>query len=178
MMLYVSYFTTGTPYAAEADGLGQSLKKFELWHRIVGIPTQGDWVSNCAFKPKFILGMLRKYKIPIVWIDADARVKAKPTVFDDFRNIDFAYHRRGGELLSGTLYFGVRSERLVERWDETCRANPEMWDQKALDLVLSEFPDLAIASLPSNYVRIFDAYDMDEPVIEHGQASRRLRSVV
>lgn len=178
--IFVSYFTTGTPYAEEATGLVETLDKFGLTSDVVGVPSLGSWHLNCGYKPQFMMGMMRKWPgVPLVWIDADARIRRLPKFFNRLGEFDFACHRRGGsELLSGTLYFGptMWARKLLACWQVECESNPTRWDQVSLDAAVSSLPLVKVADIPASYVRICDADDMgDEIVIEHLQASRRLR---
>lgn len=178
--LFVSFFTPA--YAAEAAGLVESLDAFGLPHDVRKLDSRGSWVANCACKPAFIREMRAEHPgRPIVWLDADARVKAPPVLFDTLAGFDFACHYRGGEeLLSGTLFFGPTDTayELLRAWEQECRFFPNEWDQKRLEIAVSRVPGLKAYTLPPTYVRIFDAQDMgdaEDAVVIHRQASRRLR---
>ena len=106
-----------------------------------------------------------------------------------------------GELLSGTLYFGptAAADRLLTQWAAGCIQSPDEWDQRVLQKIVEEqasgvrdqgasaetqltpgscplTPALKILPLPAPYTLIFDTMrDQGPPVIEHMQASRRLR---
>jgi hypothetical protein len=132
-------------------------------------------------------GNLWKGNRPTVYLDADARVRQYPILFDQLAetDCDFAAHWRGGsELLSGTLYFGatVNALALADKWVEECEAHPDVWDQQCLQNAVDSMPGLKVERLPFSYCRIFDGQGQDEqgvvPVVEHMQASRRLRRVV
>lgn len=177
---FVSFFTPA--YAAEAAGLVETLDAHGLRHDVVGVPGFGKWTHNCAYKPSFILGMMNKWPgVPLVWLDADARIRQPPTLFDSL-DCDVAFHRRHGvELLSGTVYLAptAPARQLLERWRAECQFFPDQWDQVTLDVVLPTVPGLRVGALPGSYVRIFDGDDMGpDVVIEHRQASRRLRNAV
>ena len=177
--LYVSFFTER--YAAHARDLVETLREFGLAHEVVPVTARGEWVANCAYKPTFLREMRTRHpKRPLVWLDADARIRQYPGWFDDL-DCDLAAHRRGGvELLSGTLYFGPRIEatELMRAWAVEQAFFPDQWDQRTLDIVLGKVPGLKVETLPASYVKIFDAKDMgDDTVIEHLQASRQLGGV-
>lgn len=176
--IIVSYFTP--PYTYEAMGLESTAKAFGLETDIQAVPDLGKWELNCGRKPEFIRSMMKAYPHrPIVWLDADARVSRQPVLFDSL-TCDFAAHwRHGSELLSGTMYFGPThgAQRLLDAWCEAQHYSPETWDQRTLQSVIEsgEVGGLDLVRLPSEYTRVFDDAKMGDAVIEHGQASRRLR---
>lgn len=186
--IYASYYTTGTPYEAEAAELLVTLRQMGLDKRadIAAVPTLGDWTVNCAQKPMVVRNaMLRHEGHPIVFLDADARVRKYPHLFDSFpADVDAAFHLLDGhELLSGTLYFGGTPSAwaLVQAWCEECQKHPGVWDQVSLAKVLDADPfTYRTAELPEAYVSIFDrgTVPADRVVIQHMQASRRLRERV
>jgi hypothetical protein len=185
--VYVAYYTTGTPYEEEAKLLRASLDLFRLEYEIQGVPSLGSWQKNTQFKAFFIQEMLAKYSDrPVVYLDADAIVRAYPILFDEI-NCDIAVHhydnkrRNFKELLSGTVYFGTSSKarEIVEVWIETNRELPEQWDQKNLQLALDRVPDVSFVELPPSYCLIFDLMkDQGPAVIEHFQASRRFKQII
>jgi hypothetical protein len=177
----VSFFTAGTPYESEAAELAASAREFGLFPDIRPVPNLGDWARNCGMKPAFIRDRMQDYPgRPVVWLDADARVRQVPELFATL-DCDFAAHwRYGVELLSGTLYFGPTraARRLCEAWAEAQMRAPRVWDQKVLQRVIeSGAPPARLERLPAAYTAIFDARMCpdDEQVIVHTQASRRLK---
>lgn len=176
--LFVSYFTRGSPYEAEAAALSESLHEFRIPNCIEGVTPLGSWEKNCAYKPTFIGRMMDAHPgRPIVWIDADARLRRFPDLFGKL-SCDVAFHRKSGELLSGTLYFAPTkaSRGIVERWQKSCAEDSRAWDQHCLQSVVQEnLPGAVFGELPASYVSIFDAHMCDEPVIEHMQRSRKLK---
>lgn len=180
--IFVSYFTQGTGYEVEAAELAITLRQFDLPHDIHGEPNLGSWQSNVSYKATFIRDMMLLHDDrPIVWLDADARVRLPPILLNDLR-CDMAFHRRDGvELLSGTLFISPTKEawETVKLWKQECDAHPATWDQRCLDAVVQSNPAMAnFAPLPAEYCAIFDGDMCDNPVIEHMQASRRLRNAV
>jgi hypothetical protein len=178
--LYVGYFTIGTGYQSEAVECMKTLDGFGLEHEFVGVYSAGSWVRNCAKKPEVIRDLQLKHDgRPLVYLDADARVRRKPIAFELIPpDVDFGCHYRHGlELLSGTLYIGVTTaaRNIVRQWCNACKLAPDVWDQRHLQTVLDGGgKDYRIWKMPSEYVRIFDDPKMGQPVIEHMQASRRL----
>jgi hypothetical protein len=192
--LYISYYTIGNGYEAEAEGLKRTLDAFRLPYQVVGAPMGGPpgaqaWQRAILFKSQFVREMQDAFPDrPLVWLDADARVVQRPKLFD-WMTCDLAAHwYRTKELLSGTLFFGPgRSGRsLVDGWIKRNRERPEgrRADQRNLLDVVRSRRDLSVVNLPPEYAWI-DAsggtdlsarvYGRRCPVIVHRQASRRLR---
>jgi hypothetical protein len=198
--LYVSFYTP--LYEAHAGGLIETLSRFELEHEVLPLGDRGGWVVNTQQKAWFLgLTMFSHPRRPVVWLDADSRVRKYPELFEIWAQRealkqmghdlgplpapDFAAHWKarpaplgGTELLSGTLYFsgGKASIELVEDWRERCESHPDDYDQLSLENVVKEHPHLAVMQLPSAYTCIFDAEpSMGPPVVEHLQASRKYR---
>jgi hypothetical protein len=178
---FVSFFA-GPGYACEADGLRASLDALALPYTIEERTDAGSWLANCAQKPVFLKEMRQRIRGPIVWLDADARVLKAPDFFAELPHyVDVAYHLfRGRELLSGTLYFGDTSgaRRLLDAWVHAQVEQLTAWDQRVLEVVLSAWPGVWVAKeLPEAYVYVdrLGTKGID-PVIYHGQASRRLKA--
>ena len=98
----------------------------------------------------------------------------------DVLDCDFACHYKNNhELLSGTLFFSPKAVPLVDAWIEENKRTPKVWDQRTLAIVLKDFGHLKQEVLPPAYCQIFDSMRQHGvPVIEHFQASRRLKRVV
>lgn len=177
----VSFYTADTPYQQEAAELEASAREFGLFTDIRAVPNLGSWELNCGMKPAFIRDRMQDYPgRPVVWLDADARVRRKPELFATL-DCDFAAHwRYGVELLSGTMYFGptAAARKLAEAWFDAQMRTPKVWDQLTLQRVIdSGVPAVRIERWPPSYTAIFDAKlcPDDEQVIVHMQASRRLK---
>lgn len=178
--IITSYYTKGTGYEKQVENLKDTLRRFNLENDVVGIPDQGDWHRNVYYKPKFILRMMNKHRgRPIVFVDADAKIRRNPVLFNDF-GCDFACHfHRGRELLSGTLYFGNTkgAHYLVRKWIEEDKLYPTThMPQKNLRAVFNREKDNIIwKALPVEYCMIFDSYghpNKAKTVVEHFQLSR------
>lgn len=180
--IVVAYYTIDTGYEDEAKKLIASLQEFNLPMDILGIPSQGSWEANTHYKPYFIQQMLvNHYPKDILYVDVDAIVKQYPVLFDAV-DFDVGYClREKQELLGGTLYFAnnTKVHALVERWRGACKDHLNIWDQMILQFILeSRSADLRLnlRVLPPTYCQIFDLMkDVGDPVIEHFQASRRLK---
>lgn len=178
----VSFYTLKTPYEDEVETLIASCERFGLMHDIRGVPNQGSWLANCAYKAEFLEAVRDELDGPIVWLDADAEVKQYPVAFDVLSgSADVAVHYKDGkELLSGTVWLddsrGAR--RLLAAWTERCRRKPDVWDQKHLQDAVGVVSGLSLHRLPAPYCLIYDSMAKYGPaVIEHHQASRRLKGV-
>jgi len=184
-----SYFTPS--YAHVADKyLKPSLRELSVPNHISLLSDRGNWQSNTLFKANFISRMMIKYpEKGIVFVDADAVIRAEPVLFDQLfiDGIDFAAHRRTwrrgrikDEMLSGTLYFGPTEAAriLVNAWIDENKAHPTKLEQRNLEAAfdaVSEYP-LVWKWLPVEYCTVFDGDDRPKnPVIEHFQASRKMR---
>lgn len=199
--LVVSYYTDGTGYAKEADGLAHSARIHGIPHFIKSVENRGSWQRNTMYKAEFCKEMLLKFKNKdIVFVDADARFRQYPTLFDQIGGFDLGLcyrdhgkfdHRPGiehKELLSGTIYFGnqLRVIAFIDLWIAYNKANPGTWEQKNMARALKNHQAamakgglngyLKLFILPPTYCQIFDLMrEAGKPVIEQMQASRRLR---
>lgn len=180
--VYVA-FHTGGDYERHAAELIETLDRLDLAHAVWQLPDAGSWVRCCAMKPTFIRQCMEQFPgQPIVYLDADARVRQRPELFYSMTpGTDFACHYLDGkELLSGTLYFGgtVASVELVEAWQARCRDMPDVWDQQHLQSVVHH-GTFNVAYLPETYCRIYDRQKRmprEAIVIEHLQESRNQKA--
>jgi len=177
--IITSYYTTGTGYETQVEYLKDSLRRFNLENDIEGIPDQGSWRKNVYYKAGFIKRMMDKYPSrAIVFVDADAKIRMNPVLFND-KDWDFAchfYNRR--ELLSGTLYFGnTKGARfLINEWIKENELHPKVhMPQRNLQTIFNKQKDkIKWKALPVEYCMIYDSRARRErnPVIEHFQLSR------
>lgn len=191
----VSYYTVNTPYEQEAAKLRNSLERLKVPYDIVGVPNLGDWQANTRFKAKFMQDMLIKHKgKSIVWVDSDAVIHSYPSLFDTYdcdvavRWQDFRW--RKNECLSGTIYLENNSKtmELCKRWENGNIAEgpgAKTFEQWNLGKVIEEMRaegKIRDENLPPEYTMIFDSmramYPNVNPVIEHFQASRKLRNTI
>lgn len=176
--LVVCFYTYDTPYDHEAAALVSSCDAFDIPARRMGYQTRGSWVRNAGIKPGFLLRMLEEHPDQdLLYLDADARVRKYPELFDSFEGEVGVHYKDGKELLSGTIFLKntptVRA--LVKLWMEEQAAYPDEWDQRTLQRVIKD-SGVLIQTLPPAYCQIFDTMKHHgEPVIEHLQASRRLK---
>lgn len=190
--IFVCYFTPS--YRAHALGLVESLRAHDLEHAVCEVVDHGSWQRNCQRKPAFLRAMLAAQRRPVVWIDADARVRTRPDVLLDMpRGVDVAVHNYGlsggrEEVLSGTVYlaYSAPALTLLESWQARCVERPHAYDQQCLQDALSGGWGGERMQLPAEYCFIFDVFrapfyrrnhpEVGEPVIEHLQHSRVVRA--
>lgn len=190
MPLIVAHYTADTGYEREVKGLIRSLEALGLEHRIVRIRSLGTWRANSNYCAVSIREALHVCKRDILRVDADAIFHKRPTIFEeeDFdadiaaHVHDFRWHHN--ELLGGTLFFRYCPEvlRLIEDWVKLCFYGPRCKERNGdllQELIQSgEYP-IRFGHLPATYCKIFDLMaDVQDPVIEHFQASRRFKQQI
>ncbi len=195
--IIISFYTLKTPYEDEVKNLIRSCKMWNLQIDIEGIASEGSWEKNCALKPQFILRKIQEHKRPVLWVDADAVFKRCPD-FKDFENCDFAVRvneflpeLHESRIISNTIFVrnAQSSFEILEKWKALAEMQVrdekrimEFWDQRALADVLQSQNAFCFEDLPLKYCKIFDSDDLfisdDEVIIEHYQASRRLKHKV
>jgi hypothetical protein len=194
-LVIVAYYTINTPYEEEAKKLISSLNKLGLNHDVVGVTNLGNWQANTRFKAKFMEDMLNKHQEKnLLYIDSDAIVHSRPVLFEDYvtdiavRWQDFRW--RKNECLSGTIFMAnnEKTRELCRRWQRINKnegPNATTFEQWNLGSVIKEMEaegKIKTDNLPPEYTMIFDSmramYPDVVPVIEHFQASRKLKNKV
>lgn len=182
--LFVSYYTTGNGYAQYAKKLERTLKEFNLAYSVQAVKSKGKWDLDTKLKPTFLLKIMEQYPgRPIVWLDADAIVSAKPEKLLK-NNADIAVYINPGEgCISNVMYLSgnEKSKEFLEDWKALCEdpKNEAVWDQKLVDKVLKSFkgtvdhlpPEYCYMHLGKNLAEV----DKSKIVIEQFQASRKLK---
>jgi len=180
----VSYYTPG--YEACAGRLRDSLLRHSIPMDIQAIPDAGSWESNCGRKPAFLLEMLNKHRRPVVWVDADAEVKAPLEIpkhilsgADISTRIRIRRGHKNGEVLSGTVFVNDthRARLILNAWIREMEANPSQWDQKALaEAMRTRKGEFRFLKMARRYCYIFDEPGNEpRPVVVHYQKSREWR---
>lgn len=177
-MRFVSFATPR--YHLEACSLVQSLEALGLHYHVAMLPSVGKWVENCARKAEFMLGIWDGE--PMCWVDADARVLDQPSLLYDYaqEGVDVAVASFERQTLSGTVFVaGPIGRAFLEAWRDACKASPGTWDQRLIPQALKASGARG-AELPPEYCYIYDLsrkhWPDAKPVIEHYQASRRLKA--
>ena len=202
----ISVITFYTPeYGEEVKEWSNSCSRYlTIPFKAYSRPSRGSWVHNCTMKAEVILEALNEGG-GVVWTDADARFKAFPKLFQELENYDFGCYwipnvwnkpknvqlrpwglDRGNEALAGgTLFFNNTqiTKDLITDWKGESEANPTRWEQQSLQKIWDKYDrkGLKTFNFPQGYCRVFDApwfEPENEVVIEHTQASRRLRRTI
>lgn len=191
------FYTRRTRYQQEAEAMARTATAFGLESSLIDVDSLGDWKSNTDQKPEAILKALRQHRDrAIAFVDADARFKAYPALFDAFAAGDselglsffdwdaFPVDPRTGRELSSAVMLLKKTpavESLIETWCVMVHGSSPEWEQRVLQDLLDSYvgPMPRIMDIPMRYNQIFDSMaSLGLPVIEQTQASRRLKSEV
>ncbi len=188
-------YATNDAYWKEAEKLRCSLGELGIHYKIcreeVGHWT---WEQAVRWKPTFCLRELvlaeRDGFDGILYVDADAVFRNVPN-WENLIGYDAGLHffqrsrHHEIEALTGTLWLRARLNVVdtLGRWEKATKGIPSgvsTPEQHSLKAVLrAASPPLRIANLGPEWCYIFDdfksIYPNVRPVIEHFQASRRLR---
>ena len=191
--IIISYYTENTPYEEEIKGLIASCEKLNLPMSIDSIPNFGTWEKNCCFKPKYILKKLLDLQSPVLWIDADAIIYQKPTLFETLdvdvavRIVEDVENNHPSKIISGTLFFNhtPKAIQVLQEWDEETETllknDPELWDQISLRNVLLR-SSASVYPLDVRYYQVYNRIEDEETLknslIIHFQASRTLKKTL
>lgn len=178
----VSGYTKHTPYEQEIIYLTESLKKNNVTnYDIVPYDNLGNWTLNCQVKAEIIYNQLKKYNIPIVWLDADSVLYDYPYLFENINlNIAFCDYYHG--LHAGVLYLKPTEQilNLCEEWmllNNKTGINAVLGDQKNLALLIDKYK-IPYYKLPVSYAKIDFAECKDKIIIGQNQASRRFKKII
>ncbi|HJX73101.1 MAG TPA: putative nucleotide-diphospho-sugar transferase [Candidatus Deferrimicrobiaceae bacterium] len=181
----VSYFTR--EYRAPALRLIDSCRKTGLDFYVVDVESRRSWLENVRRRPAFLFSIFPTTARDLVWIDADGMVRSFPELFGGARaaGYDLAAHRNSkGRYRVGTMWFAntEAGRAFVSRWADAVARMRGKTEQEALNaLLLRPSRGVKVLDLPATYCSIFDkAVDKaaGPAVIEHFQASRKLRRLV
>ncbi len=199
-MMVVSYFTE--EYAGEAPAFEKCCEDVGQQYIAVPFVSQKSWRLNCGMKAKFIRKCIDQFEQSVLWVDIDGRFRL-PWDLELDETTDFAAwfiptavmqnntrpHGPGGAcdgIAAGTMWFGNTdaSRAFLDAWIEAEEDGHKYpWEQKLLAELWHDkpVPDLRTTRLHQRYCRVTDAkwFEPQGPVvIEHMQASRRLKSNV
>ncbi|MCK4793140.1 MAG: hypothetical protein KAV87_55935, partial [Desulfobacteraceae bacterium] len=90
--IFASYYTKNTGYGKQIEELKDTLRRFNLESDIKGIKDLGDWYKNTYVKSLFVVQTMKRHPDrSIVFVDADAKIRRSPVLFNDY-DCDFAFH--------------------------------------------------------------------------------------
>lgn len=199
----VSFYTVKTGYEREIKKLKKSIEKFGYESYIEGIENQGSWDANTKYKSRLLLNSMKKNKDTelFMYVDADGIIQREIPLNEITGDIALHYkirgrngkwHKRKPTMLSGTIFYknNDKVKKLFKIWDKLNIKNTiqakgvYVWnicDQRNLQNTIERKkpPELVVQKLGPEYCKIFDimAY-CKNPIIEHFQASRRLKDKV
>jgi len=182
--IFASYYTKDTGYEEQVKELKTTLRRFNLESDIKGIKDLGDWYKNTYIKSQFVVDTMRRHpNRSIVFVDADAKIRRSPVLFNDY-DCDFAFHLYNKkELLAGTLYFknSKGGRYMANQWLKIDKERlTTLMPQKNLHAVFNKVKDkIKWDTFPIEYCMIFDcrARGRVRPVIEHFQLSRKYKDI-
>lgn len=151
----VSCYPRGGDGAASLR-LRQSLERLRLDCHIEPVGTQFDDRILCFEKAEFMMRMWNKYREPLLFVEADAVLRAVP-LLPSFLGCDVALHKwNRWEMSARMLYLGrsAHAERLLRAWQQLAASHPAIWEGYLLDqawsLTSSQVP-LDTVWLPRSY---------------------------
>ena len=132
-------------------------------------------------------------KRSILWLDADALIVQKPTLFETLdadialRIVSELPNDHQSKMISGTVFVNNTPEalKILQEWDletETLfKQDPHLWDQVSLKNTLLR-STAKIYPLDSRYYQIYnkieDEKTLQQAIIIHFQASRTLKKTL
>lgn len=180
--IIISMFTKDTPYEKDIDILSRSIDRYNIKYDIIGKDNTGNWIKNTYLKALTIKDAMNKYKIPVVWIDIDAKLVRYPDFFFNM-NGEISYFKFDNyeDILTGTLYFAYTDncKRIIDDWINI-NSTSDVPDASNFLYVINKFKrnkdiTLKYIPLPVEYVNIIgnDLTKSNNPVIIHNNASKR-----
>jgi hypothetical protein len=186
LIKYVSYHNRNPIYVACGRQLAESLQSVGIDGHVEQIDNNDwDFARACAFKPWFLYGAMLLYSNypALVYLDSDSVVMEYPALFEQIpAEFDIGVHFRDEkELLASTIYLKntPKIQEFVLEWAGRSQEDLKTWEQKHLQAMLNERPDITVYQLPPAYCQIFDlmAGVGGPPVIQQRQASRLSRGL-
>lgn len=155
--LIVSFYTNDWKYPQYAERMQQDCADLGLECFIKQLDSQGGWLQNTCLKPQFILDCLKQFKRPVLWLDIDTKIVAKPDILAGFSQ-DFAACKMPAnnrkDLYVSILAFGynTRTMRFIKQW---IAATGSISDHSSFDETWKATGhDLDVMILPPNYGQI------------------------
>ncbi len=184
----ISYFTKGSLYEKDAKQLQASCERFGLEYLIEGIEPFGKWHHHTCYKPTYILQKMETLKRPVLWIDADAEIVQKPTLFAgldcdiSLRVFDRFPPDHPSYAYTATLYLNhtPNTLALVRTWasagDRAIQEGTFTVDQQLVGPLLA---NVRLFPLPIGYAATFEEdVPPAELFIVQYQASRLYRQII
>lgn len=183
--IVIAYHTDDVRYTTYATALLETIKKFNLDHDVVTIPSFGNWLKGTNYKSAFIDSMQQKYPDKdLLYVDADSGFLRAPVLFDEPYPHDVGlFLRSQKELHAATIYLkaSANARVLVQRWKLLQEENPRATDQCLLQKLVNIYGKAGlvdIGQLPHAYCCKFDDTCAEPVVITQYQASRKASSRV
>jgi hypothetical protein len=182
--IVVSAVAADSGSAARARALIDACDRFGLAHDLTRLEVDPAGVAGTigpAAKADICLAAWRRHQRPIVWLDADATILARPELLIGC-DADVALYRVLDWQISGSTVFFNHTPLaggLLEQWAERCRRAPGVPDQVSLDLAWEELTvqaPLDTLWLPASYCQMPSSAQRagESPVIIHQHAAERL----
>ena len=183
-MIIVGFYTENTQYEKEAKEWLESFKGYDTC--LYKVANLGSWELNCAQKSRILRYAIDDLEEDILYLDVDARIERsfteEETPLGDLPgfvvwNQTWGSHKE--ELLSGTIFFPNNnlSREILDDWIHEQENNPREWDQRTLQKVVfsAKYP---YYKMNLNWCAIQKFMKLQDPIIVHGQASRRLKGTI
>lgn len=193
----VGYYTN-PEYESEAREMERTARFFGLEVDLVAEADRGGWDANTRRKAFVVEEALRRHNRPILYLDADSRVRRYPALFYRYGTvkkqpppdmglcwIDWpkvpGSARQDRELMNAVMWLSPteRTYAALRYWQDLvlARADTKEFEQRQLEDALKMVDGLVVREIPMPYNQIHDLMRgvSDRPVIEQMQASRRLR---
>lgn len=183
---YTTAFTED--YRGTYVGAARSFARFGIELNGWNYADRGSWRENVAQKPRILQAALEEND-EVVWVDADARLKRYPSLFDNL-SADVGVHwltrnrRRPPQACPGTVYLrGDAGRQFVGWWVDALETHPdEVYGDIAAFVEAwrrAKEAGMRLLDLDPEYCWIYDTmprlHPGKTPVIEHLQASREKR---
>lgn len=182
-MRVIAFFTKDTGYEEEANIWKESFKSCDT--KIYVVESRGSWEENCGIKPEILLTALQEFEEPILYVDIDARLKRPLECIEHpdlpgfcfLDKVKIAPYNR--QLCSGTMYFPqtTSSFKIIIDWINLQKKNTKVWDQLVLQHII-ESNKYKYQTLPTEWLGISRHNELENPIIYHTQASRRLKKEI
>jgi hypothetical protein len=178
----VAFHTPDDFYAAEAQRMRHTAQRLGMKVDLTQVDCRGAWVKNASSKASFLLSERSAKTGPLLYVDVDAVFHRDPWPDLLSHDCDIAVFRQDDRLIAATILLNDTQAcaELLTRWKQACDADPEIWDQVALQSILDEdrmstSPQYKVFELPVSYCWIFDRLKngaLGTVYIEQLQASR------